>query len=226
MRRTLDNPEESQGSRPVPDPTLLTTQQLIREIFSLKEQLQEQIHGGDELLATRLGGMDKAIELFQKFTDMQPAFVRDQVSHLKDLHQEKIEGVVASLSEKIKSMSEVTAQAFKSVADQFAEKDKAVSVGLSAQKESASAAQANSSAATTKMEENFSKLIDQGRDLLTEFRRNTEIQINDIKSRLDKGEGRTGASTDSGARMIAFAGLAIAAAVGIGEIIIRLGHGG
>jgi hypothetical protein len=91
----------------------------------------------------------------------------------------------------------VTAQQFKSVTDAFAEKDKAVSVGLSAQKESAAAQQSSNNAANNKMEENFTKLLDQGRDMLAEVRRNTELQINEIKSRVDRGEGKTSVSDPS-----------------------------
>jgi hypothetical protein len=49
------------GSRPVPDPTVLTTQQLLREVLSLKE-----------LFNTRLEAMDKAIVLLQSNADKSP----------------------------------------------------------------------------------------------------------------------------------------------------------
>jgi hypothetical protein len=52
---------EGGGSRPVPDPTVLTTQQLLREVLSLKE-----------LFNTRLEAMDKAIELLQSNADKSP----------------------------------------------------------------------------------------------------------------------------------------------------------
>jgi hypothetical protein len=107
---------------------------------------------------------------------------------------EKFDGAIAVVNEKITSLNNVTGQQFKSIVDTFAEKDKAVSVGLSAQKEAAAAQQNTNDTATKKMEDNFTKLLDQGRELLTEVRRNTELQINDIKSRLDKGEGRISVS--------------------------------
>lgn len=50
-----------QDWRPIPDPTLLTTQQLTREIASLKE-----------LMMARMNGYDKAINLLQNFADRQP----------------------------------------------------------------------------------------------------------------------------------------------------------
>lgn len=47
--------------RPVPDPTPLTTQQLMRELGALKEIMQ-----------TRMDGYDRAIALLQAFADRQP----------------------------------------------------------------------------------------------------------------------------------------------------------
>jgi hypothetical protein len=105
---------------------------------------------------------------------------------------EKLLGLEGVVMERITSLTLNVNQRFSGIVDTFAEKDKAVSVGLSAQKEAAAAQQASNTAATQKMEDNFTKLLQQGSDLLNEVRRNTELQISDIKSRLDKGEGRTG----------------------------------
>jgi hypothetical protein len=161
--------------RPVPDPTVLTTQQLTGAVASLKE-----------LISTRLDAYDLAIALQQETANRSPS-----VNEVFLQHEERISGAIGLLNEKIASLSNVTAQQFKSIDDRFAEKDKAVSVGLQAQKESAAAQQASNTEATTKMESNFTKLLDQGRELLTEVRKNTDVQIADIKSRLDKGEGKT-----------------------------------
>lgn len=144
------------SGKPDPDPTLLTTENLRREIANLKELLETRMAAGSDALNA--------------------------------LHQ--------LILAKIEVLANVTTQQFISINDKFAEKDKAVSVGLSAQKEAAAAQQDSNTAATLKMEDNFTKLLDQGRDLLSEVRRNTDIQISDIKSRLDKGEGQTKGATD------------------------------
>ncbi len=47
--------------RPIPDPTILTTQQLLRELGSLKE-----------LMLTRMDAYDRAIDLLQDFANRQP----------------------------------------------------------------------------------------------------------------------------------------------------------
>jgi len=48
--------------RPVPDPTLLTTQQLLRELAALRELLETRIDGLDRLLSRRMDDADKAIQ--------------------------------------------------------------------------------------------------------------------------------------------------------------------
>lgn len=165
------------GGKPDPDPTLLTTENLRREIANLKE-LQE----------TRQSAMG------------------DRLQALHEL-------IVA----KIEVLANVTTQQFISINDKFAEKDKAVSVGLSAQKEAAAAQQDSNTAATLKMEDNFTKLLDQGRDLLSEVRRNTDIQIGDIKSRLDKGEGQSKGAGDTWGWIFGAMGLLTA----FGALILR-----
>jgi hypothetical protein len=185
-------------------------------------------------ISTRLEAMDKATDLQHQDMVRVPTLLMQAIGNLRDLlHQEmmtieaslkgelaknavsageRFDGSIAVVNEKITSLANVTTQQFKSIDDKFAEKDKAVSVGLSAQKESATAQQDSNNTATRKMEDNFTKLLDQGRDLLAEVRRNTETQITDIKSRLDKGEGRTGGGRDNMALIIALvvAGAAVA----------------
>lgn len=200
------------GSRPVPDPTLLTTQQLmgaiaaLKELFQtnhegLKEALEEQIAAMGDVIDTRLNGMDKAIELLQKTTDKTPEFVRDQVGQLRDLHGERFSSIGTGLMERDKR----TLQSFDSINTQFAERDKrteqlsladktAIAAALQAQKEAAGATNESNGAALAKMENNFTKLIEQGQTLVQSVSRNLEDKINDLKSRLDRGEGKTSVS--------------------------------
>jgi hypothetical protein len=61
-------------SRPIPDPTQLTTQQLVREISALKE-----------LIFTRLDAIDRATELLAEDVHRQPTEITTHVGHLKEL---------------------------------------------------------------------------------------------------------------------------------------------
>jgi rhodanese-related sulfurtransferase len=133
--------------------------------------------------------IDKAVDALQSFLEAKLSQIDVRTEAVKGVISERLDGSVSLLNEKILSLSNITTQQFASINNTFAEKDKAVLVGLSAQKESAAAAQAASDAAISKMENNFTKLIEQGNNLLLEVRRNTELQMNEIKSRLDRGEG-------------------------------------
>ena len=49
------------GSRPVPDPTELTTQALLAAIGSLRELLENRMDGADNLASERFAGRDLAL---------------------------------------------------------------------------------------------------------------------------------------------------------------------
>lgn len=153
---------------PVPDPTVLTTQALLHEIETSQTLAFERMDGNRRVFEERFDGMDKAIELLQKVTDRFPSEISASTDRLEKLHSEK----------------------FNSIATSFVERDKAVTAAMAAQEKQAIASNDNSTKANEKTELNFSELLKQGRELLVEFRRTTERDIGDIKSRLDKGEGR------------------------------------
>lgn len=154
--------QTSQVIKPDPDPTLLTTENLRREIANLKELLETRLDSGAVVI--------------------------------KGLH----ELVIVELQ----VLSNVTEQRFESIATQFAERDKrteqlsladktAIAAALQAQKEAAGATNESNSVALAKMENNFTKLIDQGQTLLQSVAKNMDDKINDIKSRIDTGEGQS-----------------------------------
>src|ERR1700738_587069 len=127
------------GNRPIPDPTVLTTQQLLRELNNLKE-----------IMYTRLDAMDKAMGIFSDNITRVPTDTDKQISHLKELHDEK----------------------FKSISIQFAERDTrteqtsrdskvAVDAALQAAKEAVGEQNKSSALAIAKSEASTTKQIDQ-----------------------------------------------------------------
>lgn len=222
---------------PNPDPSVMTTEAIDRATNNLEQKIISRIAGIEkgvevfhadlvrvptlldrsvlglrEIIETRLDGMDKAIELLQVTTNKMPSIVKNDVTQLRELHEEKFKSVEARIVVQ-----------FDGIATQFGERDKrteqlsladktAIAAALQAQKEAAGAQNESNAAANVKMETNFSKLIEQGHTLLLEVRRSTEAQINDLKSRLDKGEGQAkGASDNSGFIItMVMAGIAIA----------------
>lgn len=201
--------------RPTPDPTVLTTEALHREISGLRQimearlecqdenlsHVEKQINGSKEIIETRLEGMDKAIQLLQAGADRYPSLVRAEVEHLQKLHEEKFGSIATQFQERDKRTEQL------SLADKTA-----IAAALQAQKEAAGAQNESNAAATTKMESNFTELIKQGRELSAAQKQNNDTQINDLKSRLDKGEGRGKGMSDGWGYIVgaigALAGLA------------------
>ncbi len=129
---------------PIPDPTLLTTQQLTREIAALKE-----------VIFTRIDGMDLAIKLANETITRVPSDADKQIQHLKellevriyanekdheqikeiletrlngmdralDLLQELSNKLPAKIDEKINSLHQVHDEKFNSIQTQFRERD-------------------------------------------------------------------------------------------------------
>lgn len=90
-----DDPPEKIGnnagftSRPVPDPTVLTTDQLLRAIAGLREVIE-----------ARLDGMDKAIELLQRTSDQFPLRIDEKIKALGDVHDEKFSSIEKQFKER------------------------------------------------------------------------------------------------------------------------------
>jgi len=85
---------------PVPDPTLLTTQQLLREISTIRELVTYQIDGITSKIETRLAGNDKAVELIQANANKFPDQITAAVNHLKNLHEEKFRSFETQFTER------------------------------------------------------------------------------------------------------------------------------
>jgi hypothetical protein len=163
-------------TRPDPDPTLLTTENLRREIANLKDLLEANLIASHELTVSE-----------------------------------------------IRVLSSVTEERFSGIAIQFAERDKrteqlsladktAIAAALQAQKEAAGATNESNSVALAKMENNFTKLIDQGSVLLASVVKNTDDKINDLKSRIDTGDGKSRGMGDVIGWIVGAAGLVFALA--------------
>ena len=147
-------------TRPIPDPTILTTQQLLREIGSVRE-----------IVETRFAGMDKAIELLQSVADRQPSFVSKSVERLQELHEEKFRSVAVQFVER------------DTRADQMARDSRvAIDAALSAQVKSVDAQNVSNSVAIAKSEAAFTKQIDQIGQLIFAAGKATDGKFEDIKT--------------------------------------------
>ena len=150
-----------------PDPSVLTTLQLHRELTSLRAVLE-----------ARLDGMDRAMVLFSDNLTRVPTDTDKQVGHLKELHDEKFVSIQKQFNERDVRTEQAT------IATKIA-----VDAALQAQKEAAGAQNESNAAAIAKSETATTKQIDGIVALLGSNNKATDEKISDLKSRLDRGDG-------------------------------------
>ena len=159
---------------PVPDPSLLTTQQQREGLDNLKE-----------IIGTRLDAMDEATELRLEMFRKLPAEIDAKVQHLNELTIERFN---------------LEGEKFKGIAQQFLERDvrttqasgaadDALKAALQAAKELVGAQGEASAAAAVKSETSFTKQIDQIGTIIQTLEKALDARITELKERIDRGEG-------------------------------------
>lgn len=202
-------PSPDGGSTPRPDPTLLTTQQLIREIAALREIVETRLNGNREVLETRLNGMDKAIELLQATSDKFPARIDEKIASLAGIHEEK----------------------FSSIQRQFLERDVRAEQTSRDSKTAVDAALQAAKEAVGKSELATFKQLDQIVALIGTNAKASDDKIIDTKDRVTRIEsmGLGSATTKSDASKnlsMIIAGVALVASVAIGGLGLALSNRG
>lgn len=163
------------SSRPDPDPTPRTIQNLQREIASLKE-----------LIFTRLDGMDKALIVFTDTLHRVPSDVDRQVGALRELVYETFksyDGMFSAIDTRLHERDVRFAQAAENNRD-------SVAAALQAQRESVTEQNRASETAIAKAETATMKQIDQIHLLLQTASAGLDGKINDIKDRMTKVDDR------------------------------------
>jgi hypothetical protein len=190
--------------RPIPDPTRLTTEQLDREVRSLKEIVFTRLEGMDKalslateaithtpteaqrtvdqlkgLIETRLLGMDKAIDLVRLIGDKTPVAVDEKISALREIQEEKFLSIQVQFKER-------------DVRTEQTSKDSKVAVdaALQAAKEAVGEQNKSSAMAISKSEASTVKQIDQMGLLITTQAKAVDDKFSDIKDRLTRIEGK------------------------------------
>lgn len=159
---------------PNPDPTVLTTQQLLREIENAKAITDREVAAAKATLEARLNGMDKAITLIQAAVDRSPTIAE----------------IFAKFTEK-----------FLSIETQFRERDTrteqtsrdskvAVDAALQAAKEAVGEQNKSNGLAIAKSEASTTKQIDGILTLIATTTKAQDDKITDLKDRLQLAENR------------------------------------
>jgi len=187
------------GAVPVPDPTVLTTAALQREIFSLRELLEGKLDALESeqklvrlIIETRLDGMDKAISLLQDIADRFPSRIDVKIGALKAFHDMRFDAVIQTFSEKHESIQ--TQFRERDVRSEQGNKDSKVAIdaALQAAKELVGKQNESSALAIDKSERATTKQIDQLGELISVTAKASDGKIDDVKERITRieSEGR------------------------------------
>src|ERR1044071_7880502 len=164
-----DRNERDHSWRPIPDPTILTTQQLQREISALKE-----------IIFTRLDANDKAVQLLHEDVTRVPTDTDKAIAHLKELHNERFEGIEKQFSERDTRMTRELEHNQTALEAALLSAEKAVNK----QNENFALSIAKSENSTNKQMEQMATLIHTSNGAL-------EGKISDLKDRVTIIEGKT-----------------------------------
>jgi hypothetical protein len=166
--------------RPIPDPTLRTTEALLREIASLRE-----------LVFTRLDGMDKAVQLLQDTVNKSPS-----IAELYAKHEQMFVNIQTQFKER-----DVRAEQTKT------EGKVSIDAALQAAKEAVSEQNKSNGLAISKSEASTTKQIDQIGVTIETLENSMDGKISDVKERLTLIEGRTKGIGDSWGFVVGFVGI-------------------
>jgi hypothetical protein len=193
--------------------------------------VDKAILGLRELIETRLNCVENDVLGVHAALDRCGHDVAEQITHLRALMDQKIETAAAELGGRIENRADVASERFTRIDTQFIERDKrtdqlsladktAVAAALQAAKEAVGAQNTSNSIAIAKSESSTVESIKQLQTLFNSAIDGLNDKVNDVKSRLDRGEGRTNGIGDSWGVVVGLGGLVIAA-VAVVELFLR-----
>jgi hypothetical protein len=101
-------PANQGGTRPDPDPTVRTSEQLLREIGLVREITDAKVDRVETVLEARLDAMEKANELVRQYVDTFPSLMATTTHHLETLHNERFKSIDTQLTEKDKRIDQTS----------------------------------------------------------------------------------------------------------------------
>ena len=167
---------------PVPDPSALTTEQLERAVKAERDY----VNGRFDILAERLNGMDEAARVLNDTITKVPTDVQQAVGHLKDVTNEKF----ISIGQQLETSEHQRLE-------QKADAKTGLDAALSAQKEAASEQNKSNTLAISKSETATTETINKLAELFKTTIDALAGRIDELKERLDKGQGVTSGTADA-----------------------------
>ena len=204
-----------QGNIPVPDPSILTTEQINRTVEQIRVEFAAAITATSRLrdaqfetLRVRLDGMDKAAAVLSEGLSRTPSVLDRETARLEKLFAERFDSVALQFRERD----------VRSDQDKFAAST-AINAALSALKEMIALQNTANAAAITKSEASTIKQMDGILALLASNNNALNDKIAVINGRLDRGEGGDKAHSSTTVTTIAIAAVIVSLFVGIFSIM-------
>jgi hypothetical protein len=204
------NDDDQFDRRPVPDPTVLTTEALVRAVGAERDYVDGRI----DVLIERLDAIDTATKLLNETVNRVPTDVQREVLHLRELTEEKLASVDKQFLER-DTRSERESR----------DNKVAVDAAFAAQKEAAATQDSNNQKMYDKSEKSTEDKISKLAELFKTTTDSLAAKIDDLKERISETDKKANGlsqqkvgATDT--RAFAFA--ALAAVVGVIGIVVAI----
>lgn len=182
------------------------------DLVRVPTQTDRAIAGLRELLETRMDGMDAVAQLLKERVEGKNGGLDDEIKHLRELMQSTIDEQSSMANQKFASIEARLIERriafdtrFAAIDIRFGERDKrseqltladktAVAAALQAAKEMVGAQNTSNNIAIAKSEASTAESIKQLQTLFTTANSALTVRVDELKGRLDRGEGRTSIS--------------------------------
>jgi hypothetical protein len=170
---------------PNPDPSVMTTVQLDRAIGGVTENFAGQLRA----VAVRVDGMEKAATLMHEDMVRVPTVLDREIKSARELLEAKLANIFDVVTERFARVDVMFSEGSRREKDLSVARDLALTNALNAAKEAVAEQNKANTAAITKSEISFSEQLKQLANTADQAYRSINEKIDDVKSRLDKGEG-------------------------------------
>jgi hypothetical protein len=182
---------------PIPDPTRLTTQLVDRTIAAFREVLDVRFAELSRAIAAVAGQVNKLPADAEAKAIQLRADVDRQVLALRELIMSQVEGVRGVSDEKFQALDARLVERDARAGQAARETRISTDAALAAAKEAVSEQNRANAQAIAKSELSTQKQIDAMTLLMANSNKSIEDKIADLKTRLDRGEGRSTGSTET-----------------------------
>lgn len=196
--------ESEKELRPNPDPSILTTDQILRENSWLKELLRTYVGGVESTIEAKLSGMDKALVLLQDKADKVPSETDIAVGNLKSQQDERFKSIDTQFVDRDIHVIELNRERDVRTEKLAEAVQKAIDAAFLAQKAMADTVQESNAAAIAKSENATAESIRALGTNVTTAAKGTESTLGDLKDRTTALENRRDPLVDAiGTRLTA-----------------------